>query len=453
MNLPDYFLADLPPEAELTSAIINEASVSLKRNRARFLTTRSTRELIELITQVAASWLVPADLFRQRALKAGPAATGLSAATLQQGLDAFFRSLHADALRELITQELGQLERLDRFVASDSEQATRRRSLASGPELLVHIVAGSVPVPAMMSIVLGLVTRSAQFVKCASGQSLLPRLFAHSIYAVEPKIGSCLEIAEWPGGSLALEAALFSQAQCVTATGSDETLVRIQERLPGHVRFIGHGHRVSFGYLTRDVLGRAEARQLAAAAARDVAAWDQAGCLSPHLYYVETGGTFSPVEFAEALAAELERVEQSTPRGPLTTEESAVIATRRAAYELRAAHSPETHLWTSPNSTAWTVVFETNPRFQLSCLHRFVYVKPVADLDEALHAAVTVEGKVSTVALGAYGERARELATSLARWGVTRICSPGRMQEPPLLWRHDGRPPLGELVTWTDYES
>jgi hypothetical protein len=27
------------------------------------------------------------------------------------------------------------------------------------------------------------------------------------------------------------------------------------------------------------------------------------------------------------------------------------------------------------------------------------------------------------------------------------------MQIPPLLWRHDGRPSLGDLVTWTDYES
>jgi hypothetical protein len=26
------------------------------------------------------------------------------------------------------------------------------------------------------------------------------------------------------------------------------------------------------------------------------------------------------------------------------------------------------------------------------------------------------------------------------------------MQNPPLTWRHDGRPALGDLVTWTDME-
>jgi hypothetical protein len=35
---------------------------------------------------------------------------------------------------------------------------------------------------------------------------------------------------------------------------------------------------------------------------------------------------------------------------------------------------------------------------------------------------------------------------------VTRVCPLGRMQEPPLTWRHDGRPALADLITWTDLE-
>jgi len=27
------------------------------------------------------------------------------------------------------------------------------------------------------------------------------------------------------------------------------------------------------------------------------------------------------------------------------------------------------------------------------------------------------------------------------------------MQNPPLAWRHDGRPPLADLVSWTDWET
>jgi len=93
--------------------------------------------------------------------------------------------------------------------------------MVTGPELIAHITAGRIPNPAFMSIVLGLLTRSAQFVKCPSGASFLPRLFAHSLYEADHKLGACLEIAEWRGGTTHLETTLLQQADCVTATGSE----------------------------------------------------------------------------------------------------------------------------------------------------------------------------------------------------------------------------------------
>jgi hypothetical protein len=154
------------------------------------------------------------------------------------------------------------------------------------------------------------------------------------------------------------------------------------------------------------------------------------------------------------LADELERREQTEPRGELAAEHAAAIASRRGIYEVRAAHSPETtQHWCSKNSTAWTVVYEADTRFQMSCLNRFIYVKAVSDLTAALHGADEVRGKVSTVGLAAPDERTNEIAAQLARWGATRVCPLGQMQNPPLAWRHDGRPALGDLVTWTDLEQ
>jgi hypothetical protein len=89
----------------------------------------------------------------------------------------------------------------------------------------------------------------------------------------------------------------------------------------------------------------------------------------------------------------------------------------------------------------------------MSCLNRFVYVKAVADLTTALRGADDIRGKVSTVGIAVPEEKNQEIATQLARWGVTRVCPLGQMQNPPLTWRHDGRPALGDLVTWTDWEQ
>jgi len=454
MNLPNYFLADLPPEAVLSPAMIAEACQALKRNREQYLASRSTESLVKTLSRVADEWLLEENPFRQMALRLGPEQTGFSRETLARGLDQFFGQLTRDHFHALLVQELGDVKRLDAMCATPEEQRHRRGSIANAPEFQVHIAAGTLPNPVWTSMVFGLLTRSAQFVKCASGASLLPRLFAHSLYEADPKLGACLEVAEWRGGAAALEDALYTEADCVTATGSDETLAAVRAPLPVRTRFLGYGHRVSFGFIAGEDLYGASAKKIIARAADDVVAWNQLGCLSPHVLYVQQGGAVSPEQFAAQLAEELGRREQSEPRGPLPAETAAAIALRRGIYEVRAAHSPETtQHWCSPGSTAWTVVYEMDTRFQMSCLNRFIYVKAVADLTAALQGADPIRGKVSTVGIAVPEDRAAEIATQLARWGATRICPLGQMQRPPLTWRHDGRPALGDLVTWTDWEQ
>lgn len=451
MNLPEYYLADRPAEAPLTASLVTDACQTLRRNRERYLSGRSTQQMIDLLNSLSREWQQPDNPFRKLALELGPAAIGFSRETITAGLDAIFGEITTSNLEALIEQDLGHLQRLDQFTGANGSVRTLAR--ANGPELLASVMPGNIPSSPLMGIVLGLLVRSAQFVKCATGASLLPRLFAHSIYEADSRIGACLEIAEWKGGRTDLEEVLFGHADCVCASGSDESLAQIRLLVPGSVRFVDHGHRVSFGYVACEALARGGAKSVASRAARDVSAWDQLGCLSPHLFYVESGGGVPPDVFAEMLSFELEAVAVHEPRGEIPSEAAAAIASRRAMYELRAAASEDTRLWKSADSTKWSVVYEADPLFQMSCLNRFVYVKSVANLSEALRAAELVRSKVSTVGMEATGERAQQMARELAAWGVSRICPIGRMQRPPLTWRHDGQPTLGRLVTWTDWEQ
>ena len=454
MNLPNYFLADLPPEADLSPAMITEACLSLKRNRAYYLAVRDTPSVLRTLVRAGEDWLEADYPFRKFALAEGPAHTGFSAQTIATGLDSFFRQLTGENLEALLVQELGTAQRLDAFCASSSDSRTRRLALGTGPELVGHITAGCVPNAAFMAIVLGLLTRSAQFIKCSRGGSFLPRVFLHSLYGSEPKLGACIEMAEWRGGSAALEQALFAQCEAVTATGTDEAVEAVRRALPPRVRFAGYGHQVSFGYVTRESLTSWRAKKIVAAAATDVVAWDQLGCLSPHVFYVEDNASGLALQFAEQLADELARREAAEPRGKVSTETAAHIAARRAIYEVRAAHAPDqTRHWCSRDSTAWTVVYEAEPRFALSCLNRFIYVKPVLDVAEALRGADPVRDHTSTVGLAAQEHELEGLAKQFARWGATRLCPLGQMQNPPLTWRHDGRPLMSDLVRWTDWEQ
>jgi hypothetical protein len=458
MNLPDYFLADLPPDAELPPATVTAACETLRRNREKYLASRKTDEIVSILCEAAAGWLQPDNKFRRFAVESGPD-NGFTKAILNKGLDDFFRRFTPENFKALLEQDLGAGNDLaatpadPRHSSPVTHHVSSHRHFCHGPQLLVHIAAGKIPNPALMSLTLGLLTRSAQFMKCATGASWLPRLFAHSIYAVDHKLGACLELAEWRGGNAALETALFSEADFLTATGGDQTLAAIQSRLPANVRFLGYGPRVSFGYVAREALSDETIGETVSRVADDVIAWDQNGCLSPHAIYVEERGTVESDRFAALLAAELMAREDSEPRARISVEEHAVIASRRSIYETLAVHRGDVKLWQSLNSTAWTVVFEHDTRFHLSPLNRFIFVKPVPDLAAALQGMDELRGKISTVGVAAPPEKRRELAPQLAGWGVTRICPAGQMQNPPLTWRHDGRPALGELVTWTDVET
>lgn len=453
MNLPSYFLADLGDNSALSGVMITDAAQTLKRNRAQYLATKNVPAIVKLLDDLGENWLDDDFPFRKIALSEGPKQTRFSLPVLRHGLDSFFKQLNGESLVALLQQDLGDPHRLDSFVSSSPEQKTDRRSMALGPELITHFTAGTLPCSSLQLMVLSLLSKSAQFIKCASGAAFIPRLFAHSIYDLEPKLGSCIELADWPGGNKLLESALFEESDLVTVSGSDETIGDVRSRIAGGTRFIGYGNKLSFAYITKESLGGFNAKKLVKRAAEDVAAWDQSGCLSPHVIYVEHNPDIPPEVFAGRLADELAKLEEDRPRSPLSKEESADIASRRSIYDVRAAHSPDTQRWTSEESTAWTVVYEAEAQFSVSCLNRFVYVKPVHDFEGLIKGVEPVHGKVSTVALAVGDDRANEIAQKLADWGVTRICPVGKMQNPPFVWRHDGRPALADFLTWTDWES
>jgi len=451
--LPECYLADLPPEAEITPELIREAWLALQRNRDQHLAPMTTGAVMGCLEGAAALWLEKDSPYLRRALSEGPELLGFSRETLEEGLRAMFSSITAPELETWVEQDLGHPRRLDDFCAVGPERASRRRSKAIGPATLAHFTAGNIPASTVMSMMAGVLVRSAQFVKCARGHSLIPRLFAHSIREVNAHLGACIEIAGWPRRREDLHDALIEPAECVTATGTDETVTSLRAATPLTKRFVGYGHKLSFAYLASDALDANRVESLASTVARDVCAWDQLGCLSPHVIYVEEGGGVGAESFTGQLATALTQQEKAAPRGKLSKQDAATIRSRRSFYEIRAAHSAATKVWQSKDSSAWTVIYEADPQFQPSCLNRFVYVKSVDHLESALQAADAVRDRISTVAIAASTARTSELVRRLAAWGVTRLCPVGSMQTPPVTWRHDGRPALNDIVRWTDWEG
>lgn len=109
----------------------------------------------------------------------------------------------------------------------------------------------------------------------------------------------------------------------VMAYGSDDTLTTIRRSLPHGVSFSGHGTGFGVALIAKDDSLTDAAVGLAA----DVIAFDQQGCLSPRVVFVE-GAQERAVQFGRALFAELGNEDQRWSR-PIPSE---VVAAELVAY-------------------------------------------------------------------------------------------------------------------------
>lgn len=434
----------------LTPALLREQAAALLAAREAHLAHRPVAEVVAAIDRVAARLLDPADPLRRTAEAALPAMTGYSPPMVARVLDRMAADWRSEPLRDLQRAEFGDPRVLDGF-APVSRGAGRR--MAVGPRLITHVFSGNVPGVAVTALVRTLLVKSAALGKTAAGEPLLAALFARALSEVDPGLGECLAVTYWAGGDEELEKAALDGAEAVVVYGAADAVASVRGRTPAHARFIGYGPKVSFGVLGRGGLTRARSAENARLAALDASTFDQQGCVSPHLFYLEEGGEVSPREWAAELAKAMQAVEEELPRGALAPRESSAIRQLRGEAEFSEAGGSGMELHASAEGTAWTVIFDPEPAFTASCLNRVVRVKPVPRLSEVPLLVRHLSPVLQTVGMAAAPDETAALAESLARLGVARVCRLGEMAWPPQTWHHDGQPPLRTLVRWCDLES
>jgi hypothetical protein len=443
------------PQVELRLPLLgpDQLAATMERvatARDAYLAELPIAEVVSRIDRAISRWLDPFSRWRRLAERALPAITGYSEPMVRKGLPGYLATFRQENLWRLLEAELGDPRYLDEFRPRGRLGGCCR---AFGPRLTTHVFAGNVPGLPAQSLVCALLAKSACLGKAASEEPLFPALFAASIAEVDPQLGACLAILWWPGGDEALEQVAFGRADAVIAYGSEAAISSVRARVPPGTRLVTYGHKLSFGVVGREALGREQLLDTAARAAYDLAKYDQQGCLSPHLFYVERGGEASSREFAAALAGALAQAERGMPRGRLTLEETTAIRELRAAAEFQALVGGETDLHTSADGTAWTVIHDADPAFSASCLNRAIRVKPVDDVAEVPALIAPVQRYLQTAGVALPDERLLALAEQLGRLGLDRVCPLGQMPDPSPGWHHDGRYNVLDLLRWTDVET
>jgi hypothetical protein len=175
----------------------------------------------------------------------------------------------------------------------------------------------------------------------------------------------------------------------------------------------------------------------AARLAVDTALWDQEGCLSPHVVFVESEAE----ELCARIAAHLDALEVRVPRGQSPIERAAAVRARTLAAEAASLADDKTRLW---QSERWAVILDGSEPLQPSPLGRTLIVRPVADEAEMWSQLEPWHGHLQCLGVAGEPERFPHLTIPLRALGGTRLCAIGRMQEPGPLWFGEERDVAGQ---------
>jgi len=356
----------------------------------------------------------------------------------------------------------------------------------SSLDLVAGYGAGNVPGTALLISLLAQATtltgspQPVAVVRNSRREPIFAPLVLAALEAADPDLVSTLAVLVWDHGDAAAQEQLLARADLVIAAASDETILHLDQTLrrmaaarrTSHlspVRFHAHGHKISFAAIGREVLERGRLIEASGPplldvvvllAALDSVFWDQHGCLSARIHFVEAGSErhHSPLNYARRLVDQMEMLAAFLPRGAWP---------RRSLHDrfdsYKALEQTGKVQVLSSFDDEFVVIADSRPvdaagfqRLVNGCQGRVIVVRPVADLMEVpnryLRLIPAANLQSLSVAVGQEGkglqkgdsssDRFLRFATACGNRGVTAIRTVGRGAFPQLAYSWDGLLPL-----------
>ncbi len=312
-------------------------------------------------------------------------------------------------------------------------------------------------------------------------EPLLTPAVLSAIEEIDPGLVAMVAVGGWDDGDAGLQRQILEETDLVLASAGAEDLASLEAQaaaLRHSPRIHAHGHKAGFTVISRETLqldwamdgtgwtppGGAEVIDIVALlGALDSAYWDQNGCLSSRIHFVEKADPADdlPAEYARRLVKRLRQLSQVMPRG---------------SWPLRHLHDPFDRYKTIEGTDRWgnglRVLSEYDDPFVVvldertgkearldanvfasmagECRTRVVIVRPVDDIMDVPWRYLPMLPRQTlqsvSVAFGRPGRKVDraflDFATACGARGVTAIHPVGRAAFPRLAHSWDGLLPL-----------
>jgi hypothetical protein len=294
----------------------------------------------------------------------------------------------------------------------------------------------------------GLAVKAPVVGKVASNEPIFAALYIDTLLELCEELEPAVAAVWFPGGSEKLEAALLGQADFVIAYGSDAALGGLARAIPAESRRLLHGHRMGIGVLDRR---SSRAPGLPGSLAYDFAVFDGQACLAPVVYFVETDPE-SAKSLAHAVGHELDRhAEWLRPR-TMRPEDRAARHHTVQRWEVQSVfgEAPMSVVRPEGKGLPWAGLVTSGAFVPQALGDRLFHLHCISSIDEVLDHVRPFARYLQNAAVAVDGPERHRLNAALAGLGVSRVNSPGRMATPSMMWHHDGRSCIAELVRWSD---
>lgn len=383
-------------DATYNSPDLASECVRLRRSAAD-LTDRSAQSWRELWERVRVDYRAALE----RSLEATARPTGLAPQTLQASIDELLSGLDPDTL--------------------DATPAAR--SDVARPEVTLVILAASVPALAAQPLMPLLTRGSAVLFKPSSREPDSARLLVEALAEIDPQAAAAVSLI--PDLRLGTSDPGWTDAGLdrIVAYGDDDTVDLVADHFDSaaidtEVTLQGHGW--SAVYLAAEAV----TNQVLAAVARDVALFDQRGCLCPQVVLTSAPAAAVVEGLGEALAqiaADVPASPEATILGALRQLRDATVAGGRAVSE-------------QPLSTGLAV--EAAPRQPVTGTPggRSVQIYGEVSLANAVDLLEPVTHRLQSLAVAVPEDRQRRTHTAFSSLGIGRIVRPGELHSPGFDW-------------------
>ena len=432
---------------DLTQSQLTNVCHQIKSARYH-LQAYTINDIIDVIDHAIQILLDRTSKWRQLAEEILPQSTGYPFDIIKVGLTRYLMTFRKHQLHRFIAEDLPNPQILNQFIPNHKGGYTK----AVSPALITHLWSGNIPGLPLWSFISSLLVKSGSICKLPHAEPFLASWFAEIIAEIDPVIAQCFAVIYWPGGETQLESIAIEQSDVILGYGNNDVLSAIAQRIPVTKRFLAYGEKVSLALIGNETLSPNKVEQVTRNIAREIANYDQQGCYSPQMIFIQQGGNYHPLQVAQMIAHQLQQLEQLFPVQSFNLQDSMTRSHWLQQEETQALLTDDIHVFKGAHAS-WIVTFHKQLTFLPSPLNRFVRIMPFTNITQLTQLLTPYRSYLQTVGIAAATEKMFQWSEALAQVGVCRFSSLETMTLPEAGWHHDGGFNLRDLLSFVDIEQ